>query len=64
MSFKKFAMPVLVIAGALAAVPASATPIVSAVPEPATWAMFLVGFGAIGVMLRKRRRDTVAKANA
>jgi hypothetical protein len=28
----------------------------SAVPEPATWAMFLLGFGGIGLMLRSRRR--------
>jgi hypothetical protein len=30
-----------------------------AVPEPATWAMMLLGFGAIGFAMR-RRRDTVA----
>ena len=29
----------------------------SAVPEPATWAMMLVGFGAIGFGLRRRRSD-------
>jgi PEP-CTERM motif len=28
----------------------------SAVPEPATWAMMLVGFGAMGVSMRRRRR--------
>jgi len=28
----------------------------SAVPEPATWAMMLVGFGAIGAVSRSRRR--------
>lgn len=27
----------------------------SAVPEPATWAMMLLGFGAIGVALRRRK---------
>jgi hypothetical protein len=27
-----------------------------AVPEPASWAMMLVGFGAMGAMLRRRRR--------
>ena len=29
---------------------------VAAVPEPATWAMMLVGFGGMGVSLRRRRR--------
>ena len=29
---------------------------VAAVPEPAAWAMMLVGFGAMGVSLRRRRR--------
>lgn len=28
----------------------------AAVPEPATWAMMLLGFGAMGVSLRRRRR--------
>lgn len=28
----------------------------AAVPEPATWAMMLIGFGAIGVSLRRRRQ--------
>jgi len=33
------------------------------VPEPATWAMMLMGFGATGVaMRRRRRRDTMATA--
>ncbi|HEX8838885.1 MAG TPA: PEPxxWA-CTERM sorting domain-containing protein, partial [Sphingomicrobium sp.] len=26
-----------------------------AVPEPATWAMMLLGFGAIGVSMRRRK---------
>jgi len=30
--------------------------LVSGVPEPATWAMFLLGFGGIGFMLRGVRR--------
>jgi hypothetical protein len=29
----------------------------SAAPEPATWAMFVGAFGAIGATLRKRRKD-------
>ena len=29
---------------------------VAGVPEPATWAMMLIGFGAMGVSLRRRRR--------
>lgn len=39
--------------GAIASVPA--------VPEPTTWAMMLLGFGGMGVALR-RRRKTVARA--
>lgn len=34
----------------------------SAVPEPATWAMMLLGFGAIGAGLRRRRSPTLAMA--
>lgn len=30
--------------------------VVSAVPEPGTWAMMLLGFGAVGFSLRRRRR--------
>ena len=32
----------------------------SAVPEPATWAMMLIGFGAVGHSMRKSRRRTGA----
>jgi hypothetical protein len=32
------------------------------VPEPATWAMFLLGFGAIGWTLRSRRNQSAATA--
>lgn len=39
----------------------AATP---AVPEPATWAMMLLGFGAIGGAMRARRRDKVSVAYA
>ena len=34
----------------------SVTAQIPAVPEPATWAMMIVGFGAIGASLRRRRR--------
>jgi hypothetical protein len=30
------------------------------VPEPATWAEFILGFGMAGVMLRRRRNQAAA----
>jgi hypothetical protein len=33
---------------------------VTAVPEPAGWAMMLVGFAGLGVVLRRRRRTAAA----
>jgi hypothetical protein len=33
---------------------------ISAAPEPAAWAMMLVGFGGLGAMLRSNRRRNVA----
>jgi hypothetical protein len=30
---------------------------VTAVPEPATWAMMIAGFGGVGLVLRRRRSD-------
>lgn len=32
------------------------------VPEPATWAMMLAGFGGLGVAMRARRRQIAATA--
>ena len=34
----------------------------TAVPEPATWAVMLAGFGAIGASMRNRRRQALAAA--
>lgn len=33
-------------------------------PEPATWAMFLLGFGALGFLMRAKRRNETAVAVA
>ena len=33
----------------------------SAVPEPATWAMMLLGFGAVGFAMRRRRSPVLAQ---
>lgn len=33
----------------------------AAVPEPATWAMMLLGFGALGFSMRRRRRPVLAQ---
>lgn len=35
---------------------------VSAVPEPGTWAMMLFGFGGMGMVLRRRRRNFLTVA--
>ena len=32
---------------------------ITAVPEPATWGLMLLGFGAIGFAMRRRRRGTM-----
>ena len=37
---------------------------VAAVPEPATWGMMLLGFGVMGVSLRRRRRSLPSLAQA
>lgn len=38
------------------------TPATTAVPEPGTWAMLLLGFAGVGVALRRSRRRAVAAA--
>jgi len=35
--------------------------IIAAVPEPATWAMMLLGFGGIGMAMRRRRQPALAQ---
>jgi len=37
---------------------------VTAVPEPATWAMMLAGFGVVGALASRRRRSEAAGQNA
>jgi hypothetical protein len=34
----------------------------AAVPEPATWAMMLFGFGAVGFQMRRKRTATLLQA--
>jgi hypothetical protein len=38
---------------------ATAQTVTSAVPEPATWAMMLAGFGGLGATMRARRKQSV-----
>lgn len=40
---------------------AVADPFPSVVPEPATWAMMIAGFGAAGTMLRRARRGSTGR---
>ena len=40
----------------------SVTSSTGGVPEPATWALMLLGFGGLGTALRSRRRATLAQA--
>lgn len=36
----------------------------TAVPEPATWAMMIAGFGAVGFSMRRRRKSAIGLAQA
>lgn len=42
----------------------SAPPVDNGVPEPQTWAMMLLGFGAVGVALRRKRRSLILETQA
>ena len=42
--------------------PIVSIPDVPAVPEPATWAMLIMGFGGIGSVMRRQRRAALAAA--
>jgi hypothetical protein len=33
----------------------------AAVPEPATWAMMIIGFASVGLTMRRRRRPVLAQ---
>jgi len=41
---------------------ANFSPTIASVPEPASWALMIIGFGSAGAMLRKRRAMTAATA--
>jgi hypothetical protein len=46
----------------ISGVPTGSPPTAGGVPEPASWAMMVAGFGMAGAMLRKRRRQASALA--
>jgi hypothetical protein len=33
---------------------------ITAVPEPVSWELMILGFGTVGVLLRRRRRPAIA----
>lgn len=53
--YKVFFNPLVLTNGTSTPVTGSLTATVSAVPEPATWAMMIMGFGLVGGSMRARR---------
>ena len=47
-----------------AGVPVAVPPVVGAVPEPASWAMMILGMGAVGFAMRRKVRQSDAKFDA
>ena len=56
--YSDFRLPPLISGTGTISLPAVTPPPVSAVPEPATWAMMIVGFGMVGGAARYRRHKT------
>ena len=50
------------ITGGFGILTSATSPMTAAVPEPATWAMMLIGFGAIGFSVRRKRQVTLLQA--
>ncbi|WP_243453828.1 PEPxxWA-CTERM sorting domain-containing protein [Sandaracinobacteroides saxicola] len=50
--------------GSSSFVTAMSAPVLGAVPEPGTWATMILGFGAIGLSLRRSRQPSMVRARA
>jgi hypothetical protein len=55
---------ILLASTAANAIPVNPDGLVSPVPEPATWAMFLAGFGGVGAAIRLARRKVSVSQTA
>jgi len=42
--------------------PTTVSAAITAIPEPSTWAMLLIGFAGIGAMTYRRRNSTALRA--
>ena len=52
----------LIFSAAITAAPIVTPPVTTAVPEPATWAMMILGMGAVGYAMRRRHSIRVSYA--